>query len=424
MNPADQTAARVLFIDDDQDVLEAGALLLRRNGFDVATVPGPDEAWSAMASAPPDAILLDLNFSPGARSGDEGLACLGRILSVDPDAVVAVLTGHSGVNIAVAAMRAGAHDFIMKPWKNDRLVSVVTDSVALHRQRRAGPKPAVGPPVLLGRSPAIERLRAQVERLAQTDAPALLCGEPGAGKMLAARAVHAASARRAEAFVSIDLSGLSGPAQDSRLFGPADGAVARAAGGTLYLKAAEQLARPVQDRLADLLAREVLPVRLLAGAPEPASLDGWREDLRHTLGAARLMIAPLRARRGDIIPLAEHFVRLEERQTGAAAKQIGASAEAFLAAQPWPGNARELRAAAAQAVLICDCDHYRPQDFQGTPTEQVDGAPDGGDLNLDRAERRLIEAALTRHRHNVSHAARDLGITRAALYRRMDKHGL
>jgi DNA-binding NtrC family response regulator len=424
MSSADQTAGRVLFIDDDEDVLDAGALLLRRHGFDVATAPGPDAAWAIMASAPPDAILLDLNFSPGARTGEEGLACLGRILQADPDAVVAVVTGHSGVNIAVAAMRAGASDFIMKPWKNERLVSVMADSVALRRQRRNGPPGAAGPPILLGRSPAMERLRRQLERLAQTDAPALICGEPGAGKMLAARAVHAASARRAGAFVPVDLSALTGSGQDSRLLNEAEGAFARAAGGTIYLKAADQLPRPVQDRLAGLLGRQAAVVGLLAGATDPSSLEGWREDLRHTLGATRIMIPPLRARRGDIALLAEHFVRLEERQSGAAAKPISTEAEAFLAAQPWPGNVRELRAAAVQAVLTCEGDHYRPEDFRSASLAQDPDGAGGDDLNLDRAEKRLVEAALTRHRYNVSHAARDLGITRAALYRRMEKHGL
>jgi DNA-binding NtrC family response regulator len=424
MSSADQTAGRVLFIDDDPDVLDAGALLLRRHGFDVATATGPDDAWTVMVSAPPDAILLDLNFSPGARTGEEGLACLGRILQADPDAVVAVVTGHSGVNIAVAAMRAGASDFIMKPWKNERLVSVMADSVALRRQRRTRPPTSAGPPVLLGRSPAIERLRAQLDRLARTDAHALICGEPGVGKMLAARAVHAASARRTAPFVSVDLSGLPGPAQDVHLFDPADGAVIRAAGGTLYLKAADRLTPPAQDRLADLLAHQGPALRVLAAATEPASLEGWREDLRHITGAARLSIAPLRARRGDIALLTDHFVRLEERRAGSAARQISAEADAFLTAQAWPGNVRELRAAAVQAVVTCDGDRYRPDHFQSAAPAMDAAAAEGDDLNLDRAEKRLVEAALTRHRHNVSHAARDLGITRAALYRRMDKHGL
>jgi DNA-binding NtrC family response regulator len=417
--PTDAPAGRVLFIDDDDDVLTAGTLVLRRQGLEVAMIRSPEAIWSALAEAPVDAILLDLNFRPGARSGEEGLEALRRIVALDPDAVVLVVTGHSGVGIAVAAMRAGAGDFIMKPWSNARLITAVTDAVALRRRRRAQgrePSGALSEALIIGASPATDRLRARVGRLAATESPVLITGESGAGKTLAAQAIHAASTQRDRPLVSLDLAALSPEEQMARVQAIAE--------GVLLLKSAEALAPQVFGLLAGVIEAPS-PVRILATTTRTEALSHWPDRLRFGLAGTQLQVPALRLRRGDILELARHFIRRAAAGAGRLPRPVSPDAEAWLTGADWPGNVRELRAVVEQAVFLGEGDVLDLSDLKpsGAPTSTRFVEP-GDDLNLDRQERRLVEAALKRHGFNVSHAARDLGLTRAALYRRMEKHGL
>jgi DNA-binding NtrC family response regulator len=417
--PNEATAGRVLFIDDDADVLKAGTLVLRRAGFEVATIQRPEDIWAALAEARVDAILLDLNFRPGARSGEEGLDALRRIVALDPDAVVLVVTGHSGVGIAVAAMRAGAGDFIMKPWSNARLTTAVTDAVALRRRRREqGREPSAVPSdtLIIGASPAADRLRARVGRLAGTESPVLITGESGAGKTLAAQAIHAASTQRDRPFVSLDLAALSPEEQMARVQAVAE--------GVLVLKSAEALAPQVFGLLAGVI-EAASPVRTLATTTRTEALSHWPDRLRFGLAGTQLQVPALRLRRGDILELTRHFIRRAAAGAGRLPRPVSPDAEAWLTGADWPGNVRELRAVVEQAVFLGEGDVLDLSDLKpsGDPASARFVVP-GDDLNLDRQERRLVEAALQRHGFNVSHAARDLGLTRAALYRRMEKHGL
>lgn len=417
---ADAPTGRVLFVDDDADVLKAGALVLRREGLEVITVERPEDIWSALAEAPVDVILLDLNFRPGARSGEEGLELLGRIVALDPDAVVLVVTGHSGVGIAVSAMRAGADDFIMKPWSNERLTTAVADAAALRRRRRdrgEGASGASPDTLIVGGSPAADRLRTRIARLAGTDAPVLITGEAGAGKTLAAQAIHAASSRRDRPLVSLDLSTLAPEAQLEQIRALAD--------GVLVLKSAEALAPEAFGVLTDLM-EAAAPVRILSTTRRAEAIAHWPDRLRFALAGVQLQVPPLRTRRGDVLELAQHFVRRAAITASRLPRPITREAETWLTAADWPGNVRELRAAVEQAALLGEGDALGLSDFR--PAAEAEAPPraidPGDDLNLDRQERRLVEAALKRHGFNVSHAARDLGLTRAALYRRMEKHGL
>lgn len=416
--PTDATAGRVLFIDDDSDVLKAGTLVLRRAGFEVATIQRPEDIWAALAEARVDAILLDLNFQPGARSGEEGLDALRRIVALDPDAVVLVVTGHSGVGIAVAAMRAGAGDFIMKPWSNARLTTAVADAVALRRRRREqGRESSAVPsdPLIIGVSPAADRLRARVGRLAATESPLLITGEPGVGKTLAAQAIHAASTQRDRALVSLDLTALSPDEQMARVQAVAE--------GVLLLKSAEAMAPQVFGLLAGVIETPS-PVRILATTTRMEALSHWPDRLRFGLAGTQLQVPALRLRRGDILELTRHFIRRAAAGAGRLPR-VSPDAEAWLTGADWPGNVRELRAVVEQAVFLGEGDVLDLCGLKpiGEPASARSFEP-GDDLNLDRQERRLVEAALKRHGFNVSHAARDLGLTRAALYRRMEKHGL
>ncbi|HZZ32197.1 MAG TPA: sigma-54 dependent transcriptional regulator [Phenylobacterium sp.] len=412
-------SGRILFVDDDRDVLTSAQVLLERNGFRLVTAQSPAEAWSQLAAGPIDVILLDLNFARGATSGAEGFEWLAEIRARDPDAVVVVVTGHSGINIAVAAMKAGASDFVMKPWNNPRFLETLRAAVALRRQRIDGQEtPALDDDLLIvGDSPHMKRVRDMVNRVAPTGAPVLIHGEAGTGKGLVARALHARSGR-AGSLVSLDVRGLGSDAAE---------AVAKAASeardGTLFLDEVADLPGPVQARLLALLdtVPNLRQVSATRGGTE--GLARLRDDLLARLNTVEVFLPRLDQRGEDLPLLLEHFVRLFARRYGRPPKPIDPLVFDLLKVQPPPGQVRGLRQAAERAVVLSEGDILALADF-ATPAPSAGAAPSVPDFNLARSERAIVEAALKRHAHNVSHAARELGLTRAALYRRMVKHGL
>jgi DNA-binding NtrC family response regulator len=413
-------SGRVLFVDDDPDVLTSAQVLLERHGFGFAVARSPAQAWSVLAAEPIDVILLDLNFAHGATSGAEGFEWLAQIRAHDPDAVVVVVTGHSGINIAVAAMKAGASDFVMKPWSNPRFLETLRAAVALRRQRAGGhAAPVLDEDLLIiGDSPPMKRVRDLVGRVAPTGAPVLIHGEAGTGKGLVARVLHARSGR-AGPLVSLDVRGLGADAAE---------AVAKAAGeaqgGTLFLDEVADLLAPAQARLLALL--DSGPDLRLASATRGGTegLAGLRDDLLARLSTVEVFLPRLSERGEDLPLLLEHFVRLFARRYGRPPKPLDPAAFDLLRVQPPPGQVRGLRQAAERAVVLSEGDILTPADF-APPAPNAGGAASGApDFNLARSERAIVEAALKRHGHNVSHAARELGLTRAALYRRMVKHGL
>ncbi|HEY8003651.1 MAG TPA: response regulator [Phenylobacterium sp.] len=419
--PLSSDSGAVLVVDDDADVLASAELLLGRNGYRMFAARSPTEAWSVLATQAIDVILLDLNFAQGATSGLEGLQWLGEIRARDPQAVVVVVTAHSGINIAVQAMKAGAADFVMKPWNNARFLETVGAAHAVRRQRRAAAEAA--PPArdalspIIGESPAIQQVRALIDRAAPTGASVLIRGEAGAGKTLAARTIHARSARADEPLVVVDARNLAPEtAREALRQAATDGAA-----GTLFLDHVEALSAPAQGDL--LAALESRPgARLLASSA--GTLDGLREDLLARLSTVEVFLPPLAERGGDAVLLAEHFVRLFAHRYGREARRLDASALAMLAERLPPGEVRGLRQAAERAVVLGQGERLTASDFLPVATPAARAMPQGGDLNLARSEKAAVEAALKRHGHNVSQAARELGLTRAALYRRMVKHGL
>jgi len=435
----------VLFVDDDPDVLKAAGLLLGRHGLRMTEARTPAEAWSVLAADPVDAILLDLNFARGATAGDEGFQCLDDILARDPDAAVVVVTGHSGISIAVAAMRAGASDFVMKPWNNDRLIATIHTALETRRRRQKAATASAQPATstadvwmdsapLLGESPAIQRVRDLIRRAAPTDASVLIHGEAGTGKTLIARNLHLQSARASGPFVPVDLAGLSAEEAEAALFGGQGraGAIEQARGGTLLLEEVAALSPVLQIRLLDLLdARRTgataLDVRVVAATRQRAALSephGLRDDLFYRLNTVEIFAPPLRERGGDALILARHFLHLYAQRYGRPVKTLAPEVIETIAESPWPGDVRALRQAMERCVIFTEGDSYQLSDLALTETPHTPTASPRSDLNLVESERTLIRRALKRHNFNVSHAARELGLTRAALYRRMAKHGL
>jgi len=414
----------ILFVDDDADVQKAAKLLLERNDMRVSGAASPAQAWSVLAADPADLILLDLNFARGATSGTEGFKCLGEIMAHDPGALVVVVTGHSGVAIAVEAMRAGARDFVMKPWRNDRLVETLTRTLAAGRPRRSAKQPtdlgADSP--LLGESPALQRVRDLIRRAAPTDASVLIHGEAGTGKSLIARTLHRQSPRSAGPLIMVDLTGLSTEAADAALFGQA-GSFVQALGGTLVLEEISALPRQLQGRLLAAVKSQA-GVRVLATTRrriEALSARGGVDgDLLYQLNTVEIAAPSLAARASDARLLAEHFLRVFALRHGRAAKPLTDAAAAAIAVHPWPGDVRSLRQTMERCVIFTEGERHDIGDipFPEAQTTSVTG------MNLVQSERAMVSAALKNNSFNVSQAAKQLGLTRAALYRRMAKHGL
>jgi DNA-binding NtrC family response regulator len=428
MTEGPSSLSRVVFVEDDRDVQKAAVLLLGRHGFEVRPASTPEQAWSLLAAEPVDLVLLDLNFRPGAVSGAEGLDFLKELIAHDPDATVVVVTGHSGINIAVSAMRAGATDFVMKPWNNDRLVATLRDAVARRRERQqrgGGAEPAPGLEAkLIGTCAAMRQVQVLAARVAATDAAVLLLGEAGTGKSLLAHVIHRRSARGARALATLDLAALW-----------SDGEAALAAAleavdctGTLYLDEIGGLPLALQARLAAWLERHEA-VRLIAGSRhDHAALQRGLvgADLLDRLSTVQITLPPLRDRGEDVRALAEHFLRVFARRHGRGDLALADAAAAAIASAPWPGNVRELRHAIERAVVLAGGGVLEVEDVLpalGSIGSDAPPAPGETDLNLARAERAVVQAALRRHGFNVSRAAKELGLTRATLYRRMARHG-
>jgi DNA-binding NtrC family response regulator len=455
--------SQCLVVDDDPDVLFSARLLLRELFEDVATFQSPDEALASMDRKLPDVILLDANFGRGATNAAEGFQWLSEILKRDPEAVVVMITAHAGLQIAVDAMKRGATDFVSKPWSNERLLATVRTAAALRNSResaasgppRASPKPLppAGETPLLGDSPAIARVLSLVEKAAPTEANVLILGENGTGKELVARELHRRSRRADQQLVSVDLGAVAENLFESELFGHVKGAftdargdrigrLQAAHGGTLFLDEVGNLPLHLQPKLLTALEqRQITPV----GANKPVPIDVrviaatnlpperladetlFRPDLLFRLNTVELEIPPLRERREDIAPLVDHYLDHYSRKYGKPERKLPADATAALQAYDWPGNVRALRHAVERAVILAEGDSFSIDDFSLTRTSgQARPASPAPlqDLNLDRAERQIVEQALKKHAYNISLAAAELGLSRAALYRRMEKHGL
>jgi DNA-binding NtrC family response regulator len=446
-------------VDDDPDIALAARLALRDLFERIETLSSPAELLPLLKKQSPDAILLDLNFERGATDGREGLNFLGKVMGIDPDAAVVIITAHGAVSVAVEALKAGASDFVAKPWSNERLAATVRSAAALRRSRidartergRASELVPSSETPLLGKSTTMERVRTLIDRAAPTDANVLILGENGTGKEIVAREIHRLSRRSDHPMISVDLGATAESLFESELFGHVKGAFTGADGdrmgrlkaadhSTLFLDEIGNLPLHLQPKLLTALEqRQVVPV----GSNKPIPIDvrvvaatnvstdqlsdekRFRQDLLFRLNTIEIELPPLRERREDVPVLLDHYLSLYARKYDKPQRELPPGVLQPLLEHDWPGNVRALRHAAERAVIMADGYHYRLEDF---PLPQRSKAAalsvEGDTLNLDQLEKQMIERALRMHHFNVSLAAAELGLSRGALYRRMEKHGL
>ena len=453
----------ILIVDDDKDILSACQVLLKRRFDSVVTCEDPHRIPSLMAAQEFHAIMLDMNFSPGASSGEEGLQWLGKILKIDRNAVVVMVTAYSSVGAAVDAMKMGAHDFIEKPWNNERLTSTLTAAVRLRRSREETQRFKQQNRILtedvsrrqqpiIGQSEAINHVLSIVRKAAPTDANVLILGENGTGKELVAHEIHALSRRSDEAFVTVDLGTVPSTLLDSELFGHKKGAFTDAREdrmgrfqaankGTFFLDEIGNLPLSLQPKLLHALeTREITPlgstrevpidIRLVSATnitqKELRNPDIFRPDLLYRLNTVEIVVPALRDRADDIPILANTFVREYTRKYNRHIDGIDNQAMNLLMDYSWPGNVRELRYCIERAIILADGNELHARDFASLVelAQPASAQSNSAGLTLGTLEKASIEQALKRNRGNISHAAKELGLTRTSLYRRIEKFGL
>lgn len=402
------SGAAILLIDDNPSVAQAMAITLHLAGHRLEIAASPEEAYSRLACTRYAAILLDLNFTAGRTGGEEGLACLARIVADDPGACVVVITAHSGIRIAVAAMQAGARDFLMKPWRNADLVAKVEAAIA--RGSTGAPSFTVLPPnagmaQLLGDSIAMIQLRDLIRRVAPTSAGVTVTGPSGAGRNLVASAIHAASNDAAGTPVRIDL-------RDTDAWHRLD-----TASGTVILRHPDALDGLMQDRLLDRLPPGL---RCIAVADDVTQLI---PAVRRRIATVEIAVPSLQDRGSDALLLARHFARIAADQHARPSPRFTPSAEAAILSTRWSDEVRGLALAIERAVLLSDGDVIDAAALTAFVPAAEPVMP-ASSFDLIDTEKAVIEAALREHRHNVTHAATALGLSRGALYRRMARHGL
>ncbi len=452
------STASILILDDDADVACAAQMLLRRRHGRVATLGDPRGLDARLREGTPDLVLLDLNFTPGRIDGAEGLAVLDRLRALPQPPGVIALTAYADIPLAVEALKRGASDFITKPWDNARLVAAVEGALARHAAAApAAPGLAANGSPLMGDSAPMRELRAMIAAVAPTEANVMVLGENGVGKELVARAIHAASKRAGATFLAVDMGALPEATFESELFGHRKGSFTdartdragrfqAARGGSLFLDEIGNMPLGAQAKLLTALERrEVTPLGLDRAEPidvrivSATNLDEarlfdpsvFRPDLLFRLNTIVLRVSPLRERRDDIPQLLHHYLSLYESQYGRPVRELAPSAQEALCAWPWPGNVRALRHACERAAILAAQPEYRFEDFGlAAPAAAPAAVPEPpapaqpGEFSLGTLERETIAAALDKAKGNISLAARMLGLSRAALYRKLGKHGI
>lgn len=451
----------ILIVDDEDDILTAGRILLRRHFAEVITCRKPERIPDLMSRHNFDVVLLDMNFGPGESSGEQGLSWLQRILQVDSQVVVIMVTAHGSINTAVEAMKLGATDFINKPWQNEKVVATVSAAVELHRSRmetetlrrtnQALTEVVTRGDTLIGESKQMSEVLEIIDLAAPTDANVLILGENGTGKELIARELHRRSARSDRVFLPVDMGSISESLFESELFGHVKGAFTGAEsdrqgrfqaanGGTLFLDEIGNVAPHLQAKLLSAIEqRQVTPlgsnkaqdidVRIVSATNEsPNKLrnqSSFRQDLLYRLNTVEVTVPPLRERRDDIMPIAHHYAKVFARKYNKPEKKLSAAAEKALLAYEWPGNVRSLRHSIERALILSKGSSLEPEDFQlDGVSPKTSEIGDSGTFKLDELEKDAVVKALLKHGFNISRAANELGITRTSLYRRMEKYDI
>lgn len=446
-------------IDDDEDVLLAAKMLLKKSNHQVIIEKNPNKIPFLLNNDSYDVILLDMNFSKDTTSGKEGFEWLKQIKERDPDAVVIMITAFGDVEMAVRALKEGATDFILKPWQNEKLVATISTAIKLKksynevdklRKAKQMLEEQISQPFrdIIGQSSAIKEVFALIDKVAKTDANVLILGENGTGKELVARAIHQKSMRKDNSFVAVDMGAITETLFESELFGHKKGAFTDARedrpgrfelanGSTLFLDEIGNLSLNLQSKLLSALqSRQVtrvgsnqsleVDIRLICATNMPLAQmvkEGkFRQDLLYRINTVEITIPPLGDRVDDIPMLANHFLHHYAKKYRKEVLNISAEAMNKLKKYPWPGNVRELQHAIERAVIMADSATLQESDFlfsrKGIDANTTDS------LNLDEVEKAAVVKAIQLHNGNISKAAEELGLTRASLYRRMEKYGL
>lgn len=449
-------SARVLIADDQTDVLEALRLLLKGEGFQIEAATSPAGILSALQSRDFDVVIMDLNYTRDTTSGEEGLDLLTQIQALDNLLPVVVMTAWGSVGLAVEAMRRGARDFIQKPWENERLVSIVKTQIELSNALRRGLRleaensllRAEGAPTLIAESAAMQPVLQMIARVGPSDANVLITGEPGTGKEVVAKMLHAISRRASKPMVTVNAGGLAEGIFESELFGHVKGAFTDAKmdrvgrfeladTGTLFLDEIANVPMNLQSKMLRVLevgemervgsskTRKV-DVRVISATnariDEEVAGGRFRQDLLFRLNTIEIHLPPLRDRREDIPLLANHFLGIHARRYRKSITGFDHGAMQALTDNAWQGNVRELNHVVERAVLMSQDTLVRNVDLALRAGR--DASPRLEDMSIEEVEAFLIKKALARHGGNVSHAASALGLSRSALYRRLQRYGL
>lgn len=453
---------KILIIDDDEDVLLAAKMLLKKHAKEVLIEKNPKKIPFLLNNDSYDIILLDMNFSKDITSGKEGFYWLEQILDKDPKAVVILITAFGDVEMAVKALKAGATDFVLKPWQNEKLLATLSSATKLkasynevsqlkQSQKQLQEDSNLAFKDIIGDSEEIKAVFNIIDKVAGTDANVLILGENGTGKELIARAIHQKSLRKDNVFINVDMGAITESLFESELFGHKKGSFTDAkddrAGrfevankGTLFLDEIGNLNLPLQSKLLTVLQqRQVtrigsnqamsIDIRLICATNMPiydmVKEGTFRQDLLYRTNTVEVHLPPLRERQSDIPMLAEHFIKMYGHKYRKNIKGISTNTEKKLQKYSWPGNIRELQHAIERAIIMSDNETLMPDDFfflMQKPDSQANVESDT--YNLDDVERSVIQKAINVHNGNISKAAKELGLTRASLYRRLEKYGL
>ena len=451
----------ILVVDDDADVLQAARLFLKQHVKSIETEKDPKSIPNLLKNNRYDLILLDMNFTEDVSSGKEGFFWLQKILEIDPSIAVILITAYGDIDKAVKAVKAGATDFVLKPWKNEKLLTTVLSAMQLTDSKREladlkETQKQINSDIdyhyrdIIGRSPAMLNVFKTIEKVAATDANVLILGENGTGKEMIARALHRRSARHENVFMSVDMGAISESLFESELFGYTKGAFTDAkedkAGrfelanrGTLFLDEIGNLPLALQTKLLTVLQNrrvtrvgsttsKEIDIRLVCATNqslnEMVADSTFRQDLLFRINTIEIHLPPLRERTEDVEALTNHFLKLYASKYKKEVSGCSKETISKLEKHTWPGNVRELQHAVERAVIMSDSNVLEPSDFLLTQETSDAEQVLFDDYNLEEVEKMVLRKALKKHEGNISKAAEELGLTRASLYRRMDKYGL
>jgi len=457
----DKKFTKILIIDDNEDILIAAKLLLKPYAGIIITEKNPRIIPQLLSNDSFDIIFLDMNFTRDMTSGQEGFYWLNEVLRIDPSAVVILITAYGDIETAVKAVKEGATDFVLKPWQNEKFLATFSSAMKLResrnelshlRERHRLLFQNIEPRYhqIIGKSSAIQKVFNTISKVAETDANVLILGENGTGKELVARALHHNSKRMNEAFISVDIGAISRSLFESELFGHIKGAFTDAkddragrfeiaSGGTLFLDEIGNIPSELQAKLLTVLQnRQVarvgsnkyipIDIRLICATNMPiykmVENKEFRQDLLYRINTVEIHIPPLRERKEDIPLLAEYFLEIFRNKYSKPGLRLSPQAIKKLENYHWYGNVRELQHTIERSVILSEGDVLEASDFLLTPMHSREYGFQIENYNLDEVEKLIIQKVISKHEGNISKAAKELGLTRTSLYRRMEKYGL